>query len=132
MDSEQSEQMQELREQNVLMLEENKRLVEMCQWILKAQQRSEDKSGKARENDYREALPETVELLQSGGFRTAYMDLMDQYQREFLNSKPEEKESRETSYLKSQVLQALLLKLDYQKKVVTNANIDKEKALKAV
>lgn len=120
----------QLREQNAKMLEENHRLAEMCQWILKAQQRSENE--KVRENDYREALPETVDLLQNSGFRTAYMDLMDQYQREFLNSRPGEEEARENSYRKSRVLQELLLKIDYQNKVVNAANDKKEKALRAV
>lgn len=117
-------------EENFSLKVENKKLAEMCGWILKAQERSQSEERKL--NDYREALPATVELLQNMGFRTAYTDLMDQFQREFLNSQPEQKEVRESCYQKLQVLQALLLKLDYQAKVVRSADAEKEKKLMQV
>lgn len=120
-----SEQEQEI----ALLKAENSRLAEMCQWITQARNRSE--SAEVRLNDYREALPESVDLLMNKGFRTAYLDLMDQYQREFMNSQPDQPEVREASYVKCMTLQQLLLKIEYQSKLVKEADRAKEKALLA-
>ena len=124
----------ELESLNQTILGENQRLAEMCEWILSAQRRSKAKNSEEKLNDYREAMTDQVELLQqNSSFRIAYTDLMDQYQAGILNTQPDQQEARENLYLKSHVLQELLLKIDNQKKhIEVNEMQTAKKKLKAV
>ena len=104
--------MTELEQQLSDLKAENLKLAEMCSWILKAQERAENPE--RRNNDYQETANEASELLRNPAFNTAYNDLIVDIQRQILNSQPDQQEVRETCYLESQVLQRLLLKLQYQ------------------
>tara|TARA_R110001632_G_scaffold105782_6_gene215348 strand:+ start:7484 stop:7843 length:360 start_codon:yes stop_codon:yes gene_type:complete len=104
------------------LLAENAKLAEMCQWMIGAQARGVNPERKL--NDYREVREQTESLLQHRGFMTAYTDLLDSYQRDIINSQPHESVLRETSYLKTQVLKELLLKLDNQRKTVALADVN--------
>ena len=106
------QQLIELKDENLNLREENLNLKEMCSWILKAQERAENPE--RRNNDYQETANEASELLRNPAFNTAYNDLITDIQRQILNSQPDQQEVRETCYLESQVLQRLLLKLQYQ------------------
>jgi hypothetical protein len=99
-------------------------LREINQWMIEAQERSEDPA--KRKAKYTDTAPKAMELMRDLAFNTAYNDLMVDIQRRMLNSQPEQSELRETCYQESQCLQRLLLKLDYQVKVAQN------KELKAV
>ena len=111
---------------NLDLLAENAKLAGMCQWMIGAQARSVSPERKL--NDYREVRDQTESLLQHRGFMTAYTDLLDLYQREIINSQPHESALRETSYLKTQVLKDLLLKLDNQRKTVALASVNSKHA----
>lgn len=102
--------------------EQNQALRSMAQWLTEAQERSEN-AGK-REAKYLDTAPKAVELLNNPAFNTAYNDLVVDLQRKILSSQPDEKDLRETCYLESQLLQRLLLKLDYQVKVATNVKLE--------
>jgi hypothetical protein len=101
--------------------EENQALRQMAQWLKEAQERSEN-TGK-REAKYLDTAPKAVELMQNPAFNTAYNDLVVDLQRKMLNSQPQEQELRETCYLETQLLQKILLKLDYQVKVAENSRL---------
>jgi len=129
------EEIAQLREQIASMEVENSRLAEMCQWIVKAQVRSGKSGDEAKVNDYLEAQTDRLELLQNSSFTMAYTDLMDKYQRGIMNTQPEQTEDRESFYLKSRVLQELLLGITNQQKAIDTRKIlqdSREQKLQAV